>query len=211
MYVPTVWLAALGACLASAGRGSDPSTLVVSTFGVMAIPVLLLLVHGPIATNILNLYSCSLAALSIGVRAARWKVTLTAGLVASGVLAVFVNADSFAHAFDQWMVSILVWISPWAAIVLVDYFVVQRGALDVESLYRAEGSSPTGRAFNVSGLVSLAAGLVAGWAWQYGLVPAMQGRWPRRWAIPTSPGSQAVWSQVGCTSCSRGVRRLPTP
>ena len=25
------------------------------------------------------------------------------------------------------------------------------------------------------GLVSLAAGLVAGWAWQYGLVPAMQG------------------------------------
>lgn len=174
MYVPTVWLAALGACLASAGRGSDPSTLVVSTFGVMAIPVLLLLVHGPIATNILNLYSCSLAALSIGVRAARWRVTLIAGLVASGVLAVFVNADSFAHAFDQWMVSILVWISPWAAIMLVDYFVVRRGALDVGSLYPAGGSSP-GRAFDVSGLVSLAAGLVAGWAWQYGLVPVMQG------------------------------------
>lgn len=174
MYLPTVWLAALGACLASAGRGSDPSTLVVSTFGVMAIPVLLLLVHGPIATNILNLYSCSLAALSIGVRAARWKVTLVAGLVASGVLAVFVNADSFAHAFDQWMVSILVWISPWAAIVLVDYFVVRRGSLDVASLYPGDRSLP-GRAFNVSGLVSLAAGLVAGWSWQYGLVPIMQG------------------------------------
>ncbi|MET0897512.1 MAG: cytosine permease [Mycobacterium sp.] len=72
----TVWLAALGACLASAGSGSDPSTLVVGTFGVMAIPVLTLLIHGPIATNILNLYSCSLAALSIGVRSARWKVTL---------------------------------------------------------------------------------------------------------------------------------------
>ncbi|MFC7672956.1 cytosine permease [Mycolicibacterium sp. GCM10028919] len=174
MYLPTVWLAALGACLASAGRGNDPSTLVVSTFGVMAIPVLLLLVHGPIATNILNLYSCSLAALSIGVRAARWKVTLVAGLVASGVLAVFVNADSFAHAFDQWMVSILVWISPWAAIVLVDYFVVRRGSLDVASLYPGDRALP-GRAFNVSGLVSLAAGLVAGWSWQYGLVPFMQG------------------------------------
>jgi NCS1 family nucleobase:cation symporter-1 len=174
MYLPTVWLAALGACLASAGRGNDPSTLVVSTFGVMAIPVLLLLVHGPIATNILNLYSCSLAALSIGVQAARWKVTLVAGLVASGVLAVFVNADSFAHAFDQWMVSILVWISPWAAIVLVDYFVVRRGSLDVASLYPGDQALP-GRAFNVSGLVSLAAGLVAGWSWQYGLVPIMQG------------------------------------
>src|SRR5262245_12844067 len=45
MYIPTVWLAALGACLASAGGGSDPSSLVVSAFGVMAVPVLLLLVH----------------------------------------------------------------------------------------------------------------------------------------------------------------------
>lgn len=170
MYIPTVWLAALGACLASAGNGSDPSTLVVGTFGVMAIPVLLLLIHGPIATNILNLYSCSLAALSIGVRAARWKVTLIAGVVASAVLAVFVNADSFAHAFDNWMVSILVWISPWAAIMLVDYLVLRRGALDVGSLYGAEH----GR-YNAAGLISLAAGIVAGWSWQYGLVPAMQG------------------------------------
>jgi NCS1 family nucleobase:cation symporter-1 len=174
MYVPTVWLAALGACLASAGSGSDPSTLVVSTFGVMAVPVLLLLVHGPIATNILNLYSCSLAALSIGVRAARWKVTLVAGLAAAGVLAVFVNADSFAHAFDQWMVSILVWISPWAAIMLVDYFVIRRGALDVAALYEPRDHSRRD-GYDVSGLLSLAAGIVAGWAWQYGLVPVMQG------------------------------------
>lgn len=170
MYVPTVWLAAVGACLASAGSGSDPSALVVSTFGAMAVPVLLLLVHGPIATNILNLYSCSLAALSIGVRMTRWKVTLLAGVVASVVLAVFVRADSFAHAFDNWLVSILVWISPWAAIMLVDYVVLRRGALDVAALYRDES-----RRWNHVGLVSLAAGVIAGWSWQYGLVPAMQG------------------------------------
>jgi nucleobase:cation symporter-1, NCS1 family len=174
MYVPTVWLAALGACLASVGNGSDPSTLVVSTFGVTAVPVLLLLIHGPIATNILNLYSCSLAALSLGVRAARWKVTLIAGLVASAVLVVFVEADSFAHAFDNWMVSILVWISPWAAIMLVDYWVIRRGALDVSSLYAPAATSVYPK-FDSSGLISLAAGLVAGWAWQYGLVPVMQG------------------------------------
>jgi nucleobase:cation symporter-1, NCS1 family len=174
MYVPTVWLAALGACLASAGNGSDPSTLVVSTFGVMAIPVLLLLIHGPIATNVLNLYSCALAALSIGVRAARWQITLVAGIFASGVLAVFVEADSFAHAFDNWMVSILVWISPWATIVAVDYVVLRRGVLDVDSLYAPAGSGGLPR-YRAAGLISLAAGIVAGWAWQYGLVSAMQG------------------------------------
>ena len=174
MYVPTVWLAALGACLASAGTGGDPSALVVSTFGVMAVPVLLLLVHGPIATNILNLYSCSLAALTVGIRAARWKITLLAGLVASCVLAVFVTADSFAHAFDNWMVSILVWISPWASIMLVDYFVVRRGRLDVSALYQPADASLQ-RTVNVGALVSLAAGVGAGWSWQYGLVPVMQG------------------------------------
>src|SRR5919108_542484 len=65
MFLPTVWLAALGASIASSGSDADPSQLVASVFGVMTIPVLLLIMHGPIATNILNLYSCSLAALSV--------------------------------------------------------------------------------------------------------------------------------------------------
>lgn len=168
MYVPTVWLAALGACLASAGGGSDPSSLVTGAFGIMAVPVLLLIMHGPVATNILNLYSCSLAALSVGIRIARWKLTLVAGAVASAVLAVFVQADSFAQAFDHWMVSILVWISPWAAIVLVDFYILRRGRIDVTALYRSGG-------VHARALVSLAFGLLAGWAWQFGTVPALQG------------------------------------
>ncbi|MFG1817639.1 purine-cytosine permease family protein [Kribbella sp. NPDC049174] len=172
MYVPTVWLAGLGACLASGGAGSDPSALVIGAFGIMALPVLLLIMHGPVATNILNLYSCSLAALSIGLRVSRWKVTLVAGLIASAVLAVFVRADSFAHAFDHWMVSILVWISPWASVVLVDFFVLRKGRIDVSALYADD--SPYG-GVNARGLVSLGLGLVAAWAWQFGLVPAMQG------------------------------------
>lgn len=172
MYVPTVWLAALGACLASAGTSSDPSALVTEAFGVMAVPVLLLIMHGPIATNILNLYSCSLAALSIGIKTARWKITLVAGVVASAVLVVFVRAGSFGQAFDSWMVSILVWISPWSAIVAVDYLVLRRGRLDIPGLYAV--NSPYGR-WNVRALVSLLLGLIAGWSWQYGLVPAMHG------------------------------------
>ncbi|WP_084965186.1 purine-cytosine permease family protein [Thermoactinospora rubra] len=173
MYVPTVWLATLGAYLASTGTESDPSSLVTSAFGVMAVPVLLLIMHGPVATNILNLYSCSLAALSVGIRIARWKLTLIAGTVASAVLAVFVQADSFARAFDHWMVSILVWISPWASIVLVDFFVLRRGRVEVASLY-GEAASPYGPV-NRKAMISLVLGLVAAWSWEYGMVPATQG------------------------------------
>ncbi|MEV5747108.1 cytosine permease [Actinoallomurus sp. NPDC052308] len=172
VYLPSVWLAALGAVLAGSGGGGDPADLVARTFGVMAVPVLLLIMHGPIATNILNLYSCSLAALTVGVRAARWKVTLFAGVIASAVLVVFIRSDSFAGAFDNWMSSILVWISPWAAVVVVDFFVRHRGRPDVAALYHDDPGEP---AFNRPALVSLALGIVAAWSWQYGLVPVMRG------------------------------------
>ncbi|WCB96723.1 hypothetical protein DSM104299_05489 [Baekduia alba] len=174
MFVPTVWLAGLGAAVASGTAGADPSDLVISAFGVMSLPVLLLILHGPVATNILNFYSCSLAALTIGVRVARWKVSLIAGVIASAVLAVFVQADDFAGTFDNWMSSLIVWISPWAAILLVEFFAVRRGRVDVAELYRDETRARHGDV-NVGALVALALGLVAGWAWQYGLVTAMQG------------------------------------
>lgn len=174
MYVPTVWLAALGAVVASGGGGTDPSDLVLSTFGVMALPVLLLVLHGPIATNILNFYSCGLAALSLGVKVARWKVSLGAGAVASVVLVAFIEAGDFAKSFDAWMVSLIVWISPWAAILGVEYFVVRRGRLDVEELYRERTRARYGDV-NWRALAALAAGLLAGWAWQFGLVSEFQG------------------------------------
>ncbi|MFG2776084.1 purine-cytosine permease family protein [Streptomyces sp. NPDC048350] len=172
MYLPTVWLATLGACLASAGNSGDPSQLVIAAFGAMALPVLLLIMHGPIATNILNLYSCSLAALSVGIRVARWKLTMISGVVASAVLVLFMQSESFAHAFDNWMTSILVWISPWAGVMLVEFFILRRGHIDIAELYQEEGPAGgvRGRA-----LFSLGVGILAGWSWQYGLVPIMQG------------------------------------
>jgi NCS1 nucleoside transporter family len=174
MFLPTVWLATLGATIASSGSNTDPSQLVASVFGVMTIPVLLLIMHGPIATNILNLYSCSLAALSVGLRARRWKVTAVAGVVGSVVLIAFIQSESFATSFDNWIASIVVWISPWAGITLVEYFVLRRGKVDVPALYEPPEKSPFGDV-NWPAVVALVIGLAAGWAWQYGLVGPLQG------------------------------------
>ncbi len=174
MFLPTVWLAALGASIASAGTEADPSQLVASVFGVMTIPVLFLIMHGPIATNILNLYSCSLAALSIGLRTARWKVTAAAAVIGSGVLIIFIQDDSFATSFDSWIVSIIVWISPWAGITLVEYFVLRRGKVDVPALYEPPDRSIYGDV-NWPAIIALVVGLAAGWSWEYGLVEPLQG------------------------------------
>ncbi len=57
MIVPTVWLAVLGATIASVSQSTDPSKLVTSVFGgVVAVLVMLMVLHGPVATNILNVY-----------------------------------------------------------------------------------------------------------------------------------------------------------
>jgi NCS1 nucleoside transporter family len=174
MFIPTVWLAALGASIASSGSDADPSQLVASVFGVMTIPVLLLIMHGPVATNILNLYSCSLAALSVGLKAARWKVTAVAGVIGSGVLVAFIQDESFATSFDSWIASIIVWISPWAGITLVEYFILRRGKVDVPALYEPPERSIYGD-INWPAIVALVLGLAAGWAWEYGLVTQLQG------------------------------------
>jgi nucleobase:cation symporter-1, NCS1 family len=174
MFIPTVWLAILGAAIATGGQGSDPAQLVAAAFGAMAIPVLFVVLHGPIAANILNIYSCSLAFLSLGLKVARPAVAALAGVVGTGVLIAFVESESFAHSFDNWMVSIVVWISPWAGITIVEYFIVRRQRIDIAGLYEPPERSPYGD-INVAALIALALGLLAGWAFEYGLVGAMQG------------------------------------
>lgn len=54
-FVPVVWLGVLGATLATVSRRVDPGELVVQAFGALAVPVILLVVHGPIATNMIDI------------------------------------------------------------------------------------------------------------------------------------------------------------
>ena len=47
-FIPVIWLGALGATLATLSSSSDPGEIIVDAYGVLAIPVLLLVVHGPL-------------------------------------------------------------------------------------------------------------------------------------------------------------------
>jgi NCS1 nucleoside transporter family len=175
MFVPTVWLAILGATVASVTKDTDPAKMVSAVFGgIMSILVLLMVLHGPIATNILNVYSAALAALSMGLRLSRTAMALIAGVVGYLVTIYFVFQPSFAQAFDNWMISLLLWMSPWAGVVLADFFVVRRGRIDVQELYREPERSAYGD-INWGAIVAFVVGLVAGWSVEQGLVPALQG------------------------------------
>jgi NCS1 nucleoside transporter family len=175
MFVPTVWLAILGATIASTTMDTDPAKMVSAVFGgVTSLLVLLLVLHGPVATNILNVYSAALAALSMGMRVSRTAIALIAGIVGYLVTLYFLAQPSFAKAFDNWMISLLLWMSPWAGVILADFFIARHGRIDVAELYKDPERSAYGDV-NWGAIVSFVVGLVAGWSVEDGLVPALQG------------------------------------
>jgi purine-cytosine permease-like protein len=175
MFVPTVWLAILGATIASVTLDTDPAKMVSAVFGgVSSLLVLLMVLHGPIATNILNVYSATLAALSMGIRLSRTALALIVGIAGYLVTIYFIFAPSFAKAFDNWMISLLMWMIPWAGVVMADFFIKRKGRIDVPELYRSPETSAYGD-INWSGMVGFIAGLIATWSVQDGLVGALQG------------------------------------
>jgi len=175
MLVPSVWLAVLGATIASVTTDTDPAKMVSAVFGgVASLLVLLMVLHGPIATNILNVYSAALAALSMGVRLSRTALALVVGVIGYLVTIYFVFAPSFAKAFDNWMISLLLWMSPWAGIILADFFIKRKSKIDVAELYAAPEKSTYGD-INWGAIIAFLVGLAAGWSLEDGLVPALQG------------------------------------
>jgi len=175
MFAPSVWLAILGATIASVTLDTDPAKMVSAVFGgVASVLVLLMVLHGPIASNILNVYSAALAALSMGLRLSRTALALIVGIAGYLVTIYFLSAPSFAKAFDNWMISLLMWMSPWAGVVMADFFIKRKGQIDVAELYRSPDVSAYGD-INWSGMAAFLIGLVATWSVQDGLVSALQG------------------------------------
>jgi purine-cytosine permease-like protein len=175
MFVPTVWLAILGATIASTTLDTDPAKMVSAVFGgPTSILVLLMVLHGPIATNILNVYSAALAALSAGFKFSRIKLAAIVGVVGYLVTLYFIFAPSFAKAFDNWMISLLLWMSPWAGVILADFYIKRKGQIEIAELYRSPETSAYGD-INWNGMIAFLAGLVAGWSVEDGLVGALQG------------------------------------
>jgi cytosine/uracil/thiamine/allantoin permease len=64
--------------------------------------------------------------------------------------------------------------SPFAGVVLADFYIKREGKIDVAELYRAPEVSTYGD-INWAGIIAFAVGLIAGWSVEDGLVPALQG------------------------------------
>jgi purine-cytosine permease-like protein len=173
-FIPVLWVGALGATLATLSSSADPGEIIVDAYGALAIPVLLLVVHGPLATNILNIYTCTVSTQALDIHINRRILNLVIGAVAMVGVVLFVLNGDFAMTNDSWLVGIVGWVAPWAAVVLVHWLVIARREVDAEALLAAPGAGllPTVRP---TALVALGVGIGFTWMFMYGMTPLLQG------------------------------------
>lgn len=173
-FIPVLWLGALGAALATADKSADPAVMIIGNAGALTIPVLLLVLHGPIATNILNIYSTTVSALSLDIRVRRSVLAFAVGVGGSLFAVYLIWADDLATQVNNWLSGLVAWGSAWAAVMFVHYFVVKRERIDVPALYRARSTRWT-QDVNWYAMTAFAAGLVGAWCGLYGMIPPLQG------------------------------------
>lgn len=173
-FIPVVWLGVLGATLATVSQKVDPGQLIVDSFGALAVPVLLLVLHGPIATNILNIYSASVSALTLDIRVDRAVVAYVVGVLATIFTVWLVFQNDFAAALDGWLASMVTWVAPWGAVMLVHYYWIARQQIDVPALYDPPGASRLGD-FRWDAIIAFVVGIFATWFFEYGIPTALQG------------------------------------
>ena len=89
---------------------------------------MLTLILGAFAADALNLYTNSLSALVLGVRASRWK-TVAAGALVGFALAITVG-EQFEPFYESFLLLLSYWIMPWLGIVIVDFFVARRTTVE---------------------------------------------------------------------------------
>src|SRR5699024_7237292 len=99
------------------------------------IPILLFVMHSPLAKNSFNLYSFSLAAQVLDVKWKRSTIVIVAGIVAMAGTIYMVFQSGFADLASGWMSVLALWISSWSGVMVIDYYIVKRQQLDIQELY----------------------------------------------------------------------------
>ncbi|WP_204467139.1 purine-cytosine permease family protein [Bifidobacterium pullorum] len=168
-FIPVCWLGLLGATLATKSGSIDPGQLIVDNFGALAIPVLLLVIHGPIATNILNIYSCTQSVLCLDVKVNRRVLNVGVGVLAWLGVLLFLGISNIGDTLDGWLSAVAGWTAVWGGVMMVHFLVVERRRDDFALVLNPKGREGV-PLVRWQALVAFLAGLAMCWAMSYGSV-----------------------------------------
>lgn len=173
-FLPVVWLGVLGASLATYSGQVDPGKLVVDSFGALALPVLFLVIHGPMATNVLNVYTFSVATQALDLKIKRRQLSVVVGVVAMACVVGFVLRQDLASTLDTFLASVVAWIATWGGIMLVHYYRIARRQIDANLLFDPVGTRRLPDV-NWAAILAFVVGIAATWMFMYGTIGIFQG------------------------------------
>jgi NCS1 family nucleobase:cation symporter-1 len=134
-YVPSTLLGLLGAAVATAvPSASDPIGGLPHAFSSwFLVPYLIFIIFQLFAINSIDLYSSGLTLQAIIPKIKRWQCVLLDTTVAGALTAVAIFSSGFNTFLTDFLLFMIIWIAPWVAIFLVDWF-MRRGTYDSRSL-----------------------------------------------------------------------------
>ncbi len=129
----------------------------------LVVPVLVVAIAQLFAINSLDLYSSGVTLQTVGLRLRRWQAVIVDTIVTGTLTAIAIFNASFSTLLKDFADVVIIWIGPWVAIYLVDWY--RRGyRYDREALQRTDRSGRYfGRfgGFSLSALVAQLVGMIA--------------------------------------------------
>jgi nucleobase:cation symporter-1, NCS1 family len=181
VFVSCVVLEIIGAGVGTLhGTSANPTTNFTQPLGhALGDAVLIGITIGAVAANVLNIYSGAMSFLTVGIRLPlRLRRALVA--VASGALGLTIGLVFRAQVgpgshYENFLLAITYWITPFLAVVLLDYW-LRRGEYDEREFFASGAASAGGR----------------------------RSRWPRGWPLPSPSGTRGTRSRsAGSRSTTR--------
>lgn len=136
-FIVSSWMYLLGLMASLATQSPDPSGVVMNLmlkFG-WTIPALVIVLFSTFTTTFLDIYSTAISGLNIVPKLGERKGIILGGILGTGVAMVF---PALLH-YEHFLLFIGAMFCPLFGIVLADYFLLKKGLIEVEDLYRKEG------------------------------------------------------------------------
>ncbi len=160
VVIPCVWLELLGAGLATIKFVATPTDLI---SGIMphflVVLAMLAIILGTVTANVLNIYSGSLSLLAIDVKwiraivPKRWVAALIIGIL-GGVLSYVGGKTGYYQNYNNFLLVLSYWVSPWLAVVVTDYAMHRRHGHEVSDFYENSGTVRAGLWAFIIGLIA---------------------------------------------------------
>ena len=162
-FVPSILYGGLGVVIGTLVDTSDPVgnlPKILPTW--FLLPFLVVIIAGVIANNVMNSYSSGLNLLALGFKIERYKSVLVDGLITVCAACVALFVYDFSTIFTQFLSLLVIFMSPWAGVFLVDYYRRGGNYRSADLVRKQGGAYWYSDGINWPAMIALMAGVVAG-------------------------------------------------